>query len=369
MHVLVLSVSAGAGHVRAAEAVCRAAERAGHRATHLDIMELVPRLFRKVYCDSYLRLVNRHPALWGYLYHASDHAKPDSTMTRVRQAVEKLNTRALVKRLKDLAPDAVVCTHFLPAQVLAGLRRAGGCTLPTWVVVTDYDVHALWAHQGLTGYCVADEEVAWRIRERGIGDARVAVTGIPIMAPFAARPERAACAREFGLDPARTTLLLMGGGGGVGGLGQVAERLLRLPGEPQLVACAGRNAALLERLRTLAAGAPGRLFPLGFTDHPERMMACADLVVSKPGGLTTAECLALGLPMLVVSPIPGQEERNADYLLEHGAALKAHDAAGLEYRARGLIAAPERLAAMAAAAARLGRPRAAEQVVALATAT
>ena len=368
MKILILSVSAGAGHLRAAEAVRLAATAAGHQAEHVDVMDLVPRLFRRVYCDSYLRLIERHPALWGYLYHSSDKARPDSTLTKLRRLVEGLNTRQLVKKVVAEAPDVVICTHFLPAQLLAKLRKNGTVAMPTWVVVTDFDVHLLWVHQGLSGYCVADEEVAWRIRERGIGATPVHVTGIPIMPVFAHKPDRAECARELGLDPARTTVLLMGGGGGVGGLDSVAERMLTVPGNAQLIACAGRNADLLRKLEVMARPQHGRLLPMGFTTTPERLMATADLAVSKPGGLTTSECLAMGLPMLVVSPIPGQEERNADFLLEHGAALKAHDLAGLAYRAQGLLADPARLAAMAAAAARLGRPQAATDIVRLATA-
>ena len=368
MKILILSVSAGAGHVRAAEAVRLAATAAGHQAEHVDVMDLVPRLFRRVYCDSYLRLIERHPALWGYLYHSSDKARPDSTLTKLRRLVEGLNTRQLVKKVVTEAPDLVICTHFLPAQLLAKLRKNAVVAMPTWVVVTDFDVHLLWVHQGLSGYCVADEEVAWRIRERGIGATPVHCTGIPIMPVFARKPDRAECARELGIDPLRTTVLLMGGGGGVGGLDSVAERMLTVPGDAQLIACGGRNAELLYKLEVMARSHPGRLLPLGFTTTPERLMATADLAVSKPGGLTTAECLAMGLPMLVVSPIPGQEERNADFLLEHGAALKAHDLAGLAYRAQGLLANPARLAAMSAAAARLGRPQAATAIVRLATA-
>jgi processive 1,2-diacylglycerol beta-glucosyltransferase len=158
----------------------------------------------------------------------------------------------------------------------------------------------------------------------------------------------------------------MSGGFGVGAIDQLAQRLLALPGDFQLVALAGRNAALLDQLRTLAAQHPGRLLPLGFTDTPERVMACADLAITKPGGLTTAECLALGLPLLVVSPIPGQEERNADHLLEHGAALKAHDAAGVVYRVRRWLEDAALRRRLAETAGRLGRPDAAARIAALA---
>ena len=138
-----------------------------------------------------------------------------------------------------------------------------------------------------------------------------------------------------------------------------------MPAAAQLVALAGRNADLLKRLQALAKRNPGRLFPLGFTTTVERVMTAADLVVTKPGGLSVSECLAKERPMLLVSPIPGQEERNADYLLEAGAAIKAVDGATLTFKLQRLLADPSRLAAMSAAAARIARPRAAAEVVAL----
>lgn len=364
--ILLLSVSAGAGHVRAAEALraTAALRHPGLTVRHLDVLEVVPRLFKRLYADSYLTIINRHPAFWGYLYHASDRSKPDGTLARLREALERLNTRALVKRIRELSPRLIVCTHFLPAQLLARLRRLGDLSAPTWVVVTDFDVHLLWVHAGLSGYCVASDEVAWRLRERGIGDTPVRVTGIPIDPAFAAMPPRAACAAELGLDPARRTVLAMSGGHGVGNLLGVAQRILAVPGDHQVVAMAGRNQELLAELRALGAAHPGRLAAQGFTRTPERLMACADLAVGKPGGLSTSECLAIGLPMLVVSPIPGQEERNSDHLLEHGAALKAHDAAGLEHRMRRILAEPGLLPRLAANARAIGRPQAAADVLA-----
>ena len=363
--VAVLSVSAGAGHVRAAEALVAAAaiHHPGVEVVHIDVMELVPRLFRKVYAESYVDVVNRHPALWGYLYHTADRARPDSTLTRVRCGIEGLNTRGLVKKLEQLAPDVVICTHFLPAQILSRLIAKGRFTKPVWVVVTDFDIHALWVHPHLTGYCAAAEEIAWRMRERGLADTRIEVTGIPIMPAFGEARSRKACAAEAGINPARPTLLVMSGGLGVGAIDQLCERILGIPGDHQVIALAGRNVALLDRLKEIATAHPGRLFPQGFTRTIERLMACADLALTKPGGLTTSECLAVGLPMLVVSPIPGQEERNADYLLEAGAALKAHDLAGVEYRLRGLLADRGRLMAMRNRALAIATPGAARSVL------
>jgi processive 1,2-diacylglycerol beta-glucosyltransferase len=369
--LLILSVSAGAGHVRAAQAVEAAAKLASPpvEATHLDLLTLVPAQFRRLYGQQYIKLVDRLPQLWSYLYARTDRPGRDSVLGNLKRAVEKVNTRRLGDEIARLAPDAILCTHFLPAELLSRRRAAahpGDPRLPPlWVQVTDFDVHTLWVHPHVDHYCVASEEVAFRLADRGVRRERISVTGIPVMPQFAEPLDRATCAREIGIDPGKFTALLMAGGAGVGALDELASRLLRLPRGLQLIALAGRNEELLRRLRDLARAHPGRLFPLGFTTTVERLMTASDLVITKPGGLSVSECLAKGRPMLLASPIPGQEERNADYLLEAGAALKAADAATLEFKLAGLLDAPTRLEAMGAAARRIARPRAAEDVLRL----
>ena len=364
--ILLLSVSAGAGHMRAAQAIEAHANLAGGAAvaTHLDVMNYVSAGFRKLYTDFYIKLVNKAPALWGYLYHATNEAQADSSMQRLRRGVERLNTRALLREVEAFRPDAIICTHFLPAEILSRALRQGQLSCPVWVQVTDFDLHRMWLHEHMSGYFATNDEVAFRMRDQGIADARIHVTGIPIMPAFAQAPPRAQAAAALGLDPRRTTILLMGGGAGLGSLDTVAARLLALDGDFQLIVLAGKNAAALAALRQLAARHPGRLLAQGFTDQVERLMACADLVITKPGGLTTSECLAMGLPMIVNSPIPGQEERNADFLLEQGVALKAFDGVTLEYRVRHLLANPAKLAEMRAKAVALGRAGAADAVLA-----
>jgi processive 1,2-diacylglycerol beta-glucosyltransferase len=363
----VLSVSAGAGHVRAADAVVKAASTANPPliATHIDLLTLVPKEFRKLYGDQYIRLVEKLPQLWSYLYSKSDRPSRDSLVGKLKRAAEKLNTRKLDAEIERFAPDVILCTHFLPAELLSRQKSKGRSLPPLWVQVTDFDVHALWVHSHVDRYCVANEEVAFRLADRGVPRERITVTGIPVMPQFNAPLDRATCAGELGLEPEEFTVLMMAGGAGVGGLDTLAERVLCLPHPPQLVALAGRNAELLQRLKALARQHPGKLFPLGFTTTVERVMTAADLVVTKPGGLSVSECLAKQRPMLLVSPIPGQEERNADYLLESGAAIKAVDGATLVFKLANLMAEPARLAAMSAAAARIGRPGAAAHVVAL----
>lgn len=363
--IAVFSVSVGSGHVRAALALKAAADLwyPGVEVIHVDLMELVPKLFRTIYTETYIKMIEQHPALWGYLYDKTDRDKIDSSLSRLRSAIENLSTRKLKNALDNIAPDHVICTHFLPAQLFSRRIRKGKFLKPVWVQVTDFDVHALWLQRGMSGYFAAHDELAWRMSERGIPAESIHVTGIPVMPAFSGRLSRTECSRELGLDPARKTLLMMSGGSGVGDGARLAERLLEMGGEFQIVALSGRNEKQLKKLHLLALKYPGRLFPTGFTDTIERAMAASDLAITKPGGLTSSECLAMGLPMIIVSPIPGQEDRNANFLLEHGVATKACDANALEWRVNLLLNEPEQLDIMSKKARILGKPDAARRVI------
>jgi len=363
--ILLLSVSAGAGHTRAAEAIrcCAAVPGSGVTAIHLDVMDFVTPLLRNIYTDFHISLVSRAPTLWGYLYQVTNRAQPDGVLQRTRRWLERQNARRLLKAITTVKPDAIICTHFLPAEILSGLTASGDLACPVWVQVTDFDLHRMWVHEHMAGYFAANDEVAFRMRGQGIASDAIHVVGIPIMPVFAQPLARSTCAREFGLDPCKATLLLMGGGAGLGSLEKIAQRLLAANLDFQLIVLAGNNGAALAALRQLALRHPGRLWAQGHTKQVERLMACSDVVITKPGGLTTAECLALGLPMIINAPIPGQEERNADFLLEQGVALKATDGVTLEYRVRHLLAHPEKLTDMRGKAWALGLPHAAQDVL------
>lgn len=363
--ILLLSVSAGAGHTRAAEALrsCSMQDNLDVTAIHLDVMAFVTSPLRKLYTDFYMWLIKRAPAMWSHVYRVTKDAKPDGRAHRLRRWVERLNCRPLLREIAACKPDIIICTHFLPVEILSQLIAKGNLDCPVWVQVTDFDLHPMWVHGRMAGYFAPNEEVAFRLRGQGIAAAAIQVTGIPIMPAFSAPPDRQLCAPALGLEPGVTTVLLMGGGSGLGSVDVIAERLLALPGNFQVIALAGKDGAALGALRLLAARFPGRLCARGHTGEIERLMACADLVVTKPGGLTTAESLAMGLPMIVIAPIPGQEEHNANFLLEQGAALRAFDLTTLEYRILYLLAHPAKLADMRARAKALGRPHAARQVL------
>ncbi|MBB5190834.1 UDP-N-acetylglucosamine:LPS N-acetylglucosamine transferase [Silvimonas terrae] len=363
--ILLLSVSAGAGHMRAAEALHRTAQLhfPDVETLHLDAMDYVTPTFRKVYTDWYIKLVNISPTTWGLLYRISSDTDPGAFTQQLRRASERLNTRPLLQAITDFGPDAVICTHFLPAELLMHEINRGRTDLPVWVQVTDFDLHRMWVIPHMRGYFTGNAEIAQRVRTFLPEQPSVNPTGIPIMPAFAQKPDAGAAAQDLGFDPARPVIVLMGGGAGLGQLDEVASALLRIKADFQLVVMAGRNESALKALQALVAHYPQRLFPIGFTDRVDQIMACASFVITKPGGLTTSECLAMGLPMILNSPIPGQEDHNADYLLEQGAAVKAIDTTALVWRVEQLLSQPQQLQTMRDNALRIGRPHAAQSVL------
>ena len=367
--LLILSVSAGNGHVRAAQALEAAARDwpTAPEVTHIDAMQLVASGFRKVYTDLYVRLVTHHPGIWSYVHQKTDTTPHDATSQRLRRAIERLSSGPLLRAIRAAKPDAIVCTHFLPAELLMRETNRQRIACPVWLQVTDYDLHNMWLVPGMGGYFAATDEVAHRMRARGLPADRLHVTGIPVMPAFSNPQspllERGACRTKLGLAPGRPVVLMVSGGHGVGDLATMVESVLALPGEFQVISVAGRDATAKAALDLLAFRHAGRLLAIGYTDEMQTLMAAADLVVTKPGGLTVSECLALGRPMLLISPIPGQEEHNAGFLMEQGAAWLAYDGIGLCYKIARLMSEPMQLAAMAAHSRRLGQPGAAQAVL------
>lgn len=365
--ILILSVSAGQGHVRAAESLKAGAEQwfAGRiEVEHLDLMALCPPWFRTAYKGAYLKFVGRFPSLWGMLYNRTDGDKAEGLAGQLRRRLESQVSKPLRKVIDEFRPDALISTHFLPAQVLSRwISRKKIEARPHWVVVTDFLAHRFWLEPGQSGYFAANEESAFIMKNRALAGERLIVSGIPIMPEFSLPIEREDGARAFDLDPSRTVVTLMGGGEGVGLLKDIAAQLSGLEEDFQLVVLAGKNKKLLEDLKLTAADRAGRLCPRGFTTEMPKLLAATDLLISKPGGLTTSECLAMGRPMIAVSPIPGQEEANCDYLLENGAALKANSLPGLIYKTQKLLRDPDKLKSLAAQAKSIGRPLAAKTIL------
>jgi processive 1,2-diacylglycerol beta-glucosyltransferase len=363
--VLILSASAGAGHIRAAQAVEKAFNELGglSEVRHVDVLDYTNKLFRHFYSKAYIDLVNKMPEVPGWMYDKLDRPWKNE---RRRLALDKLNTRPFVKLLREYHPDIIVCTHFLPAEIVSWLKAKERLTSRQAIVVTDFDVHAMWLVHHYEQYFVAIDEARVYLEALGIPPGKIAVTGIPIDPIFAEQKDKAEMKTKYGLDQDRLTILLSAGGFGVGSVEPLIDAIKPLQHKAQVVAICGRNEELRKRLARSAAKAKStdnvQIKPIGYTQEMDEYMTASDLVLGKPGGLTTSEALAKGLAFAIVDPIPGQEERNSDHLLEAGVAIRCNNLPTIAYKLDRLFAEEGRLARMQATSKRMGKPNAARDI-------
>jgi processive 1,2-diacylglycerol beta-glucosyltransferase len=364
--ILILSASAGAGHVRAAEAIERAIiqMRAARDVRHVDTLDYTNRVFRNLYSKAYLEMVNSAPDVLGWLY---DYLDQPWKNERRRLALDRLNTRPFVKLLEQYEPEMTICTHFLPAEIISWLKAKRRLASRQAIVVTDFDMHAMWLCHHYEQYFVALDETRVHMEKLGIPPEKITVSGIPIDPVFAEMKDKSMMRDKHGLKPDRTTILVSAGGFGVGSIENVITSLLELRHAAQVVAISGRNEELRERLQALVSGRPPEshvdVRVVGYTTEMDEYMAAADFMLGKPGGLTTSEALAKGLVLVIVNPIPGQEERNSDHLLEEGVAIRCNNLPALAHKIDRLLDDPRRLAVMRENVSRMARPRAACEIV------
>jgi processive 1,2-diacylglycerol beta-glucosyltransferase len=364
--VLILSASAGAGHIRAAQAV-EAAFRfmnAAREVRHVDTLEYTNAVFRALYSKAYIDMVNRAPTLLGWLYEQTD--KPFKNEKLVH-AFNKLNTLPFIRMLEEFGPDLIVCTHFLPSEIISRLKEKKKLACPQAVVVTDFDAHGMWLCHCYEHYFVALEETCVYLQALGVPGSKIRVTGIPIDPVFSQPKDKAEMRLKYGLKPDRPTILTSAGGFGVGPSEQIISSLLQLDRPAQVIASCGKNEELRKKLERIAAKASPRskvdLKIIGFTTDMDEFMTASDILLGKPGGLTTSEALAKGLVFVIVNPIPGQEERNSDHLLEEGAAIRCNNLPALSFKLNRLFDDTARFAAMQANVRRLAHPHAARDIV------
>jgi processive 1,2-diacylglycerol beta-glucosyltransferase len=362
--ILILTASAGAGHTVAAHALADAFSRqsADIDIEIHDVLQSTNKFFRTLYAQGYLALVNHAPTAMGLLYEATD--RPDHRLRdSLRWAFQDLNSRRAKRYLLERRPRLIVNTHFLSAEIVAHLRRERRLDCPQATVTTDFETHRLWVQAPTERYYTATDEGRAYLTACGAPADCIRVSGIPVRAAFEQAPsDRAALRSQLGLHADEPVVLLLCGGFGVGPTEALLLELSSMRAEVQIAVVTGRNKPLQLRLERVAQKSRCRVVVTGFTTRMHDWMHAADVLVTKPGGLTASEALVCGLPMVIVNPIPGQEARNSDYLLEHGAALKVNNVRMLGHRVGQLLAEPGRLEALRRAAQAIARPGAAKRI-------
>ncbi|MEZ5090771.1 MAG: glycosyltransferase [Micropruina sp.] len=361
LRTLILAAGVGAGHNQAASAVEQAL--AGipgvEDARRIDILETTNEVFQKLYDDGYFTLVSEAPWVvgWGY-----DNQDSPFKLAPLVQWWDELNTLSIVRQIRDHDPDLVICTHFLPARLVALMLARGQLRASLSVVTTDYDFQGLWLTSPFNHFFVARNETAEHMVGLGVPRDRIRVSGIPVRPGLADPVDDADVRLRFGLDPDRPVVLISAGASGGGYTLNIVRQARRSEQRFQAVVVCGRNQQLRRDVEDLVGRDPDRFRVLGYTTEMADLMRISTLFVGKPGGLSSSECMAAGLPMVLINPIPGQEVRNADYLVEEGAAVRCNYATTVGFKIDQLLAAPGRLATMAANARRIGRPDAAGTV-------
>lgn len=360
--ILILSASVGSGHVKAADALARSFRARPDVDEVLvdDSLDHTNVLHKQLYSSLYKRLSALVPEFLGWWYESSDD--PWVSADKGRLAMDLVQAQPLINLVRDFKPDSIICTHFMPAGVLSHLIKTGKLDAELGIVVTDFHFHAFWITRAFHWYFVAQEDDKIHMEGLGLPGDRIHVTGIPVEPEFAEKADRAAVLKKHGLSPDRPTLLIAGGALGLSPAMAVVRSLLQLDRDFQTIIVCGRNEQLQEDIKDLVSEEADRFKVLGYTSEMPALMGAATLLLSKPGGLTTAEALARGLPMVILDPIGGQEERNSDVLLEAGAAIKCTEVTVLNHKIKRLLDDPTRITTMSENARKLGRPHAAADI-------
>lgn len=272
--------------------------------------------------DGYIGMVKTVPQVYSYIY---DRAESATHVPAFRRWVSRYTAANLRRLVDERKPDLVVCTHAFPCGVMAEYKRQFDPDLPVVGIVTDFVVHPFWIYTNIDAYAVATPEMRQTLLARGVREERIVLSGIPVDPRFATPRLPADRLRaELDLPRDRRVVLIMGGGVGIGPIDKMMRALGTVDVPLAAAVIVGRNRGLERRVIAAAEHTAYPLRVFGFVDNVYDYMHASDVLLSKPGGLTSSEALAARIPMILVKPLPGQEERNTRYLVARKAAIRAN---------------------------------------------
>lgn len=311
MKILVVYASAGAGHQKAAEAVYeRIKKYTDHEVIITDVLDYTSPSFKMMYRGAYFFLISKVSWLWAFSFYLLHRRWLQPLIRFARRIYNALNARPFEEFLQTHQFDYIVSTHFMPNEVISALKRRGRLTTKLLSVVTDYDVHRIWLADGVNQYAVACPTTELRIKQLGVASEKVVLTGIPTAEAFACTYDVSVLRERFGLKPDMFTVLVATGSFGIGPI----EEMIAAVENVQIIVACGHNQNLFQRLKS--KNYP-HVVPMALVDFMHELMAAADVMVTKPGGLSISEALVSQLPMIFFHPIPGQEKHNINVLREY----------------------------------------------------
>ena len=336
MKVLLLYAKVGNGHLKAAESIKTALENIDKdiKIDYEDGLEYSSALTNKLIVKGYASMARRAPIIYGTIYKRSD--KQDlNTVGEINKMVNKALTIRLKKMLREKNPDIIISTHPFVSHMCAYLKRKRKTNAKIISVMTDYSIHNMWLeeNENIDKFMVATSEMKNDcIRKYSVPEEKIVVTGIPVSTKFSLEYNKVEILKELGLESNKKTLLFFAGGGlGLGKSEGIFKDLLKTSYDFQLIAITGKNEKQKRRFERIAKKCNKDVVVLGYTNHVPELMYSSDFVITKPGGLTSTECLAMKKPMIIINPIPGQEEQNSIYFINNGTAVRTYKDEPIEH--------------------------------------
>ena len=353
--IAILTLSVGSGHVQAAKVIERALDDGADpvEVRTFDAIELARQWFLWLYVQPYWWMLRHAPGIWRLLF---EHRQKRRHRSTAPMWIFRRGCVEVLRQLKAFSPHLIIATEIGAAEIAALGKREGWFNAPILAVQTDLETEHPWAQREIDIYCVATEQARVQFIEWGISPNRILVCGIPIDPAFALPFDRPELLRALGLDVNRPVVLVMGGGMGPAPLDEIVQSLEKCRLPLQVLVVAGQDLAMRARLEALHGKIALSLFTFGWSDNVPELMAAANLLITKPGGVTTAEALAAGLPMILTHPIPGPEEGQIRYLEQNGVGFRAMNLDDIPHLTSKLLGDVNRLAEIAQRAREISRP-------------
>lgn len=360
MKLLFLSVTAGQGHNQAAKGIMQRMIERGHSCKLIDTLDYIEPMLGEAVDKGFRALVANMPKAFGVGYNMAQRAEENFEITtRVTQLVSDHACKRLLDVYESFQPDAVICTHCMAAQIASSIYTMGKCDAARIGILTDYTLHPYWKGVNLDALVTPSEQLHYGIMQAGMPERILQPCGIPIDSKFNKVMDKAEAREKIGI-PDIPTVLIMGGSMGNGDVVSVMEKLDVMPLDFQMVVVCGSNDKLKSKLNEMVPAK--RVTVLGFVSNVDVLMSAADMIVTKPGGLTISESIAKKLPMVLIDPIPGQEERNMDFLTNHGMAMRISKYVPVDAIVWQLLSSTERRDLMLQAQETFGKPNATDDL-------
>ncbi len=353
--VLLLYISEISGHRSAALAIEKALKIANPATEILSLnaFRYTNPVSEKIVNRIYSTVIQKTPAVWEFLY---DNQKVIKRLEKFQKKINTHNSPKLKKIFDKFKPDIVACSQAYPCGMVAGYKKNYGSRVPLVGVLTDYVPHSYWLYDEVDYYIVPAPEVGERLRQKGVPSNKIKPFGIPIDPKFSEPVDKGKTLQKLNLLPGYRNILIMGGGQGLGPIKTIIDSLEKAKTVFQAVIVTGTNKKLYNSISKRIGKYKKSFVVLGYVNNIHELMDISDIIISKPGGITTSEALAKGLPMIIIKPIPGQEENNTEYLTGKNAAFNLDNPRDTARVIEGLFLNDGALGRFRASARAIGKP-------------